>query len=243
MDFGTAPRIGGGSSPGAGPPAHASTGTYLEGSFAVPAFAVPAGVAAGDVVVIPIYVNATTTVAAYPAGFAEAENSPQDNVSGNRHSLHVVWKRATAADTGTYDFTLSTPDFVSGAALRYTGCAVSGSPWDSPTDGAVDVTDGNTTPAVAVTTQGPGRLLVWAGTCWAGGTWTPPSGFAERIDQGVGLLTAADAAQDAVGASGAVTGVCTGTSKRSAWLGALAGATASGPQRTMRPWLHYGCSY
>lgn len=215
-------------------PAHAATGTYLEGSFSTAAFAVPSGVQAGDLIVIPIYINAATGISAYASGFAEAPDSPQTNASGLAHNVHVVWKRATGGDTGTYDFPLSATDFISGAALRYTGCVTSGSPWDD-TDGAVDVNDGVDTPPVSVTTTGADRLLVWAGASWSGGTWIPPSGFTERFDQGIGLVTAADKAQAAAGDSGTVQGTPSASSRRTAWLGALigtateqAGAAAAG---------------
>lgn len=205
-------------------PVHAATGTYTETSASTASFAVPSGVANGDIIVIPIFVdNASTTITGYAAGFAEAGDSPQ---ATGINSLHVVWKRATGADTGTYDFTLSQSRFHTGSALRYTGAAAAGDPWDD-TDGAVDDTTGTTTPAVSVTTTGADRLLIWAATSWHVNSWTPPTGFTERVDAGFGTVTAADKDQAVAGSSGSVTGTPANTSRRCAWLGALIGASST----------------
>jgi hypothetical protein len=207
-------------------PAFGSIGTYLETSSASPAWAAPASVASGDVIVIPIFVDSTATITALPPGFAEATDSPIARPSGGgAHSLHVVWKRATGADTGTYSFTLSGSAFVAGAALRYTGCVASGNPWDVTTSADGGVTNSTTTPAVSVTTTGADRMLVFAGTNWGGGGWTPPAGFTERIDNGSEVNTADDSVQVSAGSSGTVTATCAGSNKTLAWLGALIGTT------------------
>lgn len=205
------------------PPAHATTGAYLEGSHSTASFAVPAGVEADDIIVIGIYINAATSIATYPTGFSEAPDSPQINASGLAHNLHVVWKRATGADSGTYDFVLSTTDFMAGAAERFTGVLGTGSPWDGEdgTDGAVDTENGTDTPPVSVITGGDDRLILWFGASWSGGTWTPPAGYTERIDQGIGLVTAADKVQAAAGSSGDIQGTTSLASRRTAWAGAL----------------------
>lgn len=209
-------------------PAWASTGTYFENSSSAPAFAVPSGVASGDVIVIPMYLDGTTTITAMASGFAHATGSPSGlSVGGGSHSVNVVWKRATGADSGTYTFTLSGSTFVCGSALRFTSAVASGDPWDV-TNAAQDAANSTVTPAVSVTTTGPDRLLVFAGSCWAGGTWTAPGGFAERVDSGFGLITADDKAQAAAGSSGSVSATCTGSDKRCAWLGALIGTTTTG---------------
>lgn len=203
-------------------PAHASTGAYTEDASAAPSFAVPSGVSSGDVLVIAIFVDGTATITGLPTGFAEAENSPVAlDVGGGSHSLHVAWKRATGADTGTYDITLSGSTFCAGAALRYTGCAESGDPWDAGADDAQDAASASVTPAVAITTAGADRLLVFAATIWSGGSWTQPSGYAERVDNGFGHLNVADLAQAVAGSSGSVTATSSGSDKRCAWLGAL----------------------
>lgn len=205
-------------------PTFGTVGTYLEGTAGTADVPVPAGVAAGDIIVIPLFVNGTTTVTALPSGFADAPGSPVVNVSGTSHRLHVAWKRATGADAGVYSFTLSVSDFRSSGALRYTGAVASGSPWDvTATGNSLDV-PATTTPAVSVTTTGPNRMLVFAGTNWSGGAWTPPTGFTERIDSGaIHIFTADDVVQVVAGSSGTVQATCVSSARSVAWLGAMLG--------------------
>jgi hypothetical protein len=189
---------------------------------------VPASVANGDIIVIPMFLDSTATISAMASGFAHAEGSPISIVGGGAHSLAVVWKRASGSDTGTYDFTLSGSTYVEGAAARYTGAVAAGNPWDSPTGTASDNTNGTVSPPVSVTTAGPDRMLVFASTNWSGGNWTPPSGFNERMDTGAQIVTLDDLVQATQGGSGTVQATCAGSDKRTAWLGALIGTTVSG---------------
>lgn len=206
-------------------PAFGSVGTYLQGSVASADIAVPAGVTAGDVIVIPIFINGATTLTGLASGFAEAPGSPIQNVSGEPHGLHVVWKRATGADTGVYSFPMSATDFMSSGALRYTSVVGTGSPWDVTTSGNGNDTSSTTTPPVSVTTTGLDRLLLFAGTNWSGGGWTPPAGFTERIDSGFAVVTADDRVQAVAGSSGTVQATSTSSARTVAWLGALIGTT------------------
>lgn len=212
-------------------PSFGSAGTHQNGTAATINFAVPASVAAGDIIVAVLFIDGSTvTVSGLPTGFAHAEGSPVIQGSGaTQHSLNVMWKRATGADTGTYDFTLSGSIYRAGAALRYTGAAATGNPWDSPTSTATDPTATTTTPAVNVTTAGPDRLLIFAGSDWSGGAWTPPTSFTERMDAGDEVHTAADLVQTAAGASGNVSATCANAGSHAAWLGALQPATAAAP--------------
>jgi len=217
-------------------PAFGSIGTLLGTTTSTPAFAVPASVANGNIIVVAFFAgDNAVTVTGRPAGFAAAENSPRTvNAAGTEdHVLHVEWKRATGADSGTYDFTLSASVFVYGNAVRYTGCVAAGNPWDTPTaagdGGAVDST---TTPDIAVTTAGPDRLLAFFGTNWNAdsGTWSPPSGFTER-EGGVNRTTLeiSDKVQALAGGSGATHATSTASDSVGDWLGALIGTTVDGP--------------
>ena len=182
---------------------------------------VPDSVAADDIIVVTAHVdNPAFTVTGLPTGFAQAPDSP---VAGGSNRLYVMWKRATGADdtSGTYDFTLSGSTYRNAQAIRYTGAATSGDPWDV-TDSAVDNTTGSgTSPPVSDTTTVADTLLVYASTNWAGGAWTPPSGFTERRDSGDRVCTVDDLAQAAAGATGSISATCAGTDRRTAWLGAL----------------------
>lgn len=228
-------------------PAFGTSGAWSGGTAATRSFAVPASVASGDIIVIPMFIDGSTvTISAMPSGFAHAENSPRTVNAGGagNHSVNVVWKRATGADTGTYDFTFSASAYTEGQAHRYTGCVDSGNPWDSPTNAADGgSTNSTTTPAVSVTTLGPDRMLFFAGTNWSGGAWTPPTGFAERTDN-ASDLTADDLVQTSAGSSGSVSATCAASDKVGAWLGALIGTTSAAdatipPQQPIPPWLLY----
>lgn len=211
-------------------PAFGTAGTHIASSSASASFAVPASVAADDIIIIPIFIDGSTvTISAMASGFGHATGSPITNTSGAGHTLAVVWKRATGADTGTYDFTLSGSTYRAGKALRYTGAITSGDPFDATNTAQETGIGTNVTPAVSVTTTGADRLLVWAATNWSGGGFTPPTDFTERMDDGDRVHTAADKAQAAAGSSGSITGTAAANDRMNAWLGALkpAGAATS----------------
>jgi hypothetical protein len=205
-------------------PVWASAGTYLSGTASTLNVAVPSGVVADSVVTVTAFLDSTTTVTAAPSGFTQCTASPAD-IAAN-HRLVKYWKRATGADSGTYDFTLSGSAYRNAVAERYSGCVTTGDPWDASPTSATDATNGTVTPSVNITTAGADRLVVWSGSDWAGGTWTPPTGFTERVDQGDGLISVATKTQAVAGATGGVTGTCTGSDKRTAWMGALIPAGA-----------------
>lgn len=198
-------------------PLFQSVSAQVQGVGATFQVAVPSGTTVDDIIVVVAFVDSTGAVTAMPPGFAIAPNSP---ISPGNHSLYVMWKRATAPDVGTYDFTLNASVYRNVSAYRYSGCIPLGDPWDA-TASATDAANGTASPPVSLVTTVSDALVVWNATNWAGGSWTPPTGFAERRDSGDGVCTGADASQPMAGASGSVTGVCTGSNKRAAWLGAL----------------------
>lgn len=223
-------------------PAFAVSGTFLSGDTGTAVnVAVPSGVVNGSVIGVAMFLDSSATVTALPSGFAHAEGSPvQLPAGGGQHSFVLVWKRATGADSGTYDFTISSAVYREAQAHRYTDVVASGTPFDSPTSSATDTANGTVTPAVSIDTAGSDRLLIHGGTNWSGGTWTAPSGFTKRMDAGFGVVTLSDKAQAAQGSSGSVTATCTGSDKRSAWLGALIGTTSETPQVPVYPVSQYG---
>jgi hypothetical protein len=219
-------------------PAFGTIGTQQQGTTAAPSVAVPASVASGDLIVVSMFVDSTATVSAMPTGFAHAPDSPVAIGAGatsGKHSLNVMWKRATGADSGTYAFTVSSSVYCNGAAIRYTGAVSSGSPWDVTNSAHQDNTGFSTTPAVTVTTTGTDRLLVFAATNWSGGAWTPPTGFTERRDTGDEVCTTDDLAQAAQGSSGSVTATCAAADRMCAWIGALMATSGGGSTPNPRP--------
>lgn len=202
-------------------PAYGAAGTYLSGSGASAAVPVPAGVAAGHIIVVVLYLDGGGSVTGLPSGFAHVTGSPFSvPPGGGQHSMAVAWKRASGADTGTYDFTLAGSIFREAGAHSVTDALASGDPWDA-TDSGINTVNNTVSPDVDLTTTGADRLLVFAASNWGGGAWTPPSGYAERMDTGEHLITLATKAQAVAGATGTVTATSATSDKGTAFLGAL----------------------
>src|SRR3954464_10206246 len=113
------------------PPVFGSAGTYpVGGSTTTLSVPVPASVAANDLIIVPVYVEIAHAVTP-PVGFTEDSNSPAIVGAPDDHYLHIYWKRATGADSGTYDFTIAAGvTFRVGVAVRITGAITSGYPFD-----------------------------------------------------------------------------------------------------------------
>jgi hypothetical protein len=212
-------------------PAYGTSGAWGSTATTTLNLAVPASVASGDIIVAAFFIDGSTVTITGPAGFAHAPNSPRtvNAGAGGNHSVNVLWKRASAADSGTYAFTLSAGGYAEGQAHRFTTCIASGNPWDGNTASTGDggATNSTTTPAVSFTTTGPDELFFFAGTNWSGGAWTPPTGFTEITDNAADL-TSDYKVQASAGSSGTVQATCAGNDKVGAWLGALIGTTTSG---------------
>ena len=203
-------------------PTPVATGTYLaEGSGATAAFAVPAGVQANDVILVELYKENTAAVTP-PTGFTELGH--QAATGAQDHDTYVFWKRATGADSGTYSFSWSGSVWRTGFASLWRGCATTGTPVDvynGATSGSTSVT---ASPAVAVTTTGADRLLVWFAGTWDSTTWTTPTGFTALAPSGAPssrLTHGAYKTQAAAGASGSVTTTTTQSFTKTAHLVAL----------------------
>lgn len=201
-------------------PSWAASGTAFSGSGASVAAAVPSGIVAGQVAVLVMFLDGAVdqNVVAPDGTWTLAEGCP---VVSTTHRLYVYLHRAAGNESGTYTFTWDASVFREGQVHRYTDCVASGALLETPTSTAVDNTSGTTTPAVSLTTGGADRLLLHAGTCWAGGNWTEPTGFTKRQQPAVGLCTLADKTQAVAGGTGNVTATVTNADKRVAWLGAL----------------------
>src|SRR5262245_14862679 len=207
-------------------PAFGTAGTQVQTTASTMNVDVPDSVAAGDIIVVTVFIETTggdATVTGLATDFAFAPDGQIVVSGGNNHRQYVMWKRATGADStaGTYDFTLSSSHYFNAQAIRYTGAVGSGDPWDVTNSAESGATSGTVTPAVSDTTTVADTLLIWSGTNWSGGSWTPPTSFTERRDTGDGVCTVADLAQAAAGATGSITGTCTSSDRRTAWLGAL----------------------
>lgn len=204
-------------------PAFGAAGTYLTGgSGTSAAIAVPTGVTPADIVLAMLYIESTAAVTP-PAGFTECTGSPISATSLGAHTLRVFWKRASGSDSGTYSFTWTGSAYREASAQRYTGCVASGDPFDTGSgapNSAQRSSDATATPAVTLTTQDVDRLLVFSGTNFTGGAWTPPTSFTERADNSADL-TVASLTKAAAGTTGSVTGTCASSGYSTAWMGAL----------------------
>jgi hypothetical protein len=179
----------------------------------------PAGLAAGDIILFHLYKENSETVT-IPSGVTAVTGSPVGVTSGNVQWHYMWWKRATASEPSTYTFSWPTAEYRAGQCAAYRGCPSTGTPFDV-LDSAAKTSSSTTTPAVAVTTTGPDRLLVWSGTSWNTGTWTAPTGFTLRGDS-VGTVHAfATRNWPTAGATGNVIGTTDVSNTTTAWLAAL----------------------
>lgn len=195
------------------------TGTYLAGAFAVNAqIPVPAGVQVDDVIIVALYLESDSAVTA-PAGFA-LKDLAEHNDAVQEHRHYVFWKRATGADSGTYDFSWIGTEWRELHANRISGCTTTIAPWDATATAVSAGTASSTSPAVSLTTNFADTLLVWSASNFNGGAWTPPATWTERQDNGSDL-GAASVVQASAGATGSITGSCGSTGAMTAWLGAL----------------------
>jgi hypothetical protein len=139
-------------------------------SSAAPSVSVPSGAAANDIAIIDICINpASTTISAAPSGF-----SLDATDTSGRYRLARYWKRLTGADTGTYDFTLSTSSDVMFVCTLFTGRVTSGSPFDVTTTSAAGVA--NSLPPSSISPVTAGVDLIASFGTWDNGYssgWIP----------------------------------------------------------------------
>jgi len=192
----------------------------------------PPSVVAGKGVIVCLFLDGAAQTVTPPDGtWQEAPNAPV-NVTGGSHGLHVFWHRAAGSEAGPYTFTWGSSTFRAGHALRIDDMVASGNPFDTPCGAAEDNTIASTSPPVSTTSLDVDRCVVWVSTNWSGGTqgsaWTPPTGFTEHFEALYGTMTAASKALPTAGSTGSVTGTCTGSDRRTAWIGAIIGTTVGG---------------
>ena len=183
---------------------------------------VPAGAAVNDIAVVGIY-KENDRVITPPAGFTEKVALITSATA--RGSLYVLWKRLTAADTGTYTFSWG-----AGGVWRSAGCSLfsgrttTGDPFDG-TVGTAESTVAVTTLDVSTSpTAADGDAVDFHTNFQGGNSYTPPTNYTERQDLDViGMFT-----RDAVasGTTGNVTATSNVSGFAKAFLGVLAAAAA-----------------
>jgi len=139
--------------------------------------AVPAGAAAGDVIVIVLtrWENGTNPAITAPSEFTHSGSQ----IIGGEAKLDIYWKRLTGADTGTYLFSWGAAMWSHIHCFCMTGLKSRGDPIGS------NISTWTGTAGTYGTTQlttsfAPG--LIWSGYNDTTGTHTPPTGFTGVID-------------------------------------------------------------
>lgn len=215
---------GGGSGGAPAVPSVAAVGAVLgNANRTVVPVPVPTGTAADEVVLVFIDNTSTVPTPMTPAaGFVLAPNTGYQTVDQSTQ-LRVYWKRCTAADAGTYDFTFDTANYCKAVAIRCTNVAKTGNPFDA------DVFASGNAAALAglsLTTTDDNALLVWAANSWGSRVITPPAGFASSVNySSSGGMAVGSVVQAADGPTGAKAGTISGYSGYCEWMGALKAGT------------------
>jgi hypothetical protein len=207
---------------------YGNAGTALAAaSGTTAAIPVPSSVAAGDIIVAVFFISGAN-VPTPPSGFTAASGIPLADPGG--YKLYVYWKRATGADSGTYDFTWTGGNTYQGQAYRFTGCATTGDPFDGTASTSTLPHGGGSTTfsAPSLTTTVNDTMLLWA-VMHEFSTYrlTTPSGFTEVLD--ADFLAVDYKAHATAGATGSITATSAGNDQGCTWMGALKPAIPASP--------------
>jgi len=210
-----------------------TTGNF-SGSGGTATVPVPSGIQANDILVIFLYreMNGQTVTC---TGFSKPSNGASgfDEVAASNHSLYIGWKRATGSESGSFTINHDTNNqWDQPVCIRISGCITSGNPFDVISSSASG-TNVQTTPVQAVTPTVENELLLFCGTSFNAGSWTP-SGVTERFDNGdaitLGTLQVGTAA-----ASGNKSATTTGAATRMiGWLAGMKSIAAAGASFDMK---------
>lgn len=184
---------------------------------------VPAGTAAGDVLVASITTDLNPNLTA-PAGWTAMVNAKSINstsTSGAR--AFAYYKVVGASDPGTYSWTLSSAAKWGGGITAYRGVNNT-TPLDSPVVTAADTSYSATSITVgSITTASNGAMLIGGVACdCSAPVVTAPSGWTERWEAAAGQIAEqADKPQATAGASGTATWTLSAARAVAAWRTAL----------------------
>lgn len=152
-------------------------GTELTGNTGASAhIPVPAGVQAGSLILAGFAVNnnPTSETATGPTGSGTWVQKLVEHSAGQQ-ALFWFYKYAGAADTGTYNFTLSGSDFTDGQAFRVTDGPTSGDPFTEFNSAATSSSSANVAATGFTPSRGNGLLI--NGASGGNGDWTAAAGF------------------------------------------------------------------
>lgn len=203
--------------------------TTNSGNSDTPSVAVPAGVAADDIVILFCAIDTAAAdfeTADYPTGFTELHDV---NLTLDGHSVSLSWKRTTGADAGTYTFGNlgASGDWIAQA------CAFSGRHTTNPPVSTVATDNNNNTgPNITVTATGVTALdgddLLWGSAPdvtlnGVGNGHAAPTNFTEREDAENEWTNLSIATRDNVsaGATGNIAGTFAITGNGAGWAAVL----------------------
>jgi hypothetical protein len=162
--------------------------TNATGNGSTPSVAVPAGVAAGDIVILACAIDVQAAVfdtGDWPSGFTELAET---DITADGHTAAVGWKRLTGADGGTYDFGNlgASGDWVC-QAFAFSGRHASNPPVISTTNVQNTAQSSPVTVSANGVTAVDGDDLLWISapdvtSSGAGNGHTAPASYTERED-------------------------------------------------------------
>lgn len=205
-------------------PSLRALGTVVSTTTTTPSFAAPAGAVSTDVILVGFFLDdGRTTVTVVPSNFTLATGAPQinDPAAGSpSHGLYVYWGRFADVGAGPYGFTVSGSVFVEGRTAAIQACITTGNPFEATNGATSGNTNVTTAPSVSATSLDVDRYAFYVATNWAGGAWTPATGFTEQWDANNEICTFDD---KALPTAQTVTpqAVCAGSSRSNAWVGIL----------------------
>jgi hypothetical protein len=200
--------------------------------------AVPAGVAADDIVLMPVTNDDTSLTSTYPTGFTSLGSS---NITFDGEKAQLAWKRPTGADTGSYT---TTPTTGAGNTWAAGAVALSGRDTTNPPVASTvainntGVSNGGSVTANGVTAvAGDDLVFVAVADPDLNGVitgWTAPAGYTAKVAiepnwEGILVATKENVSAGATGSVSATIAL-SGTHKAgyAAWLVRVPAAAGGG---------------
>lgn len=194
-------------------PTVVSVGAVASGAAAITP-ALPAGQAAGDILLLPV--ETENQVVTPPAGYAIATSGQVIVSTGTVTRLTVLWKRATGTEAAP---TIADPgDHAVGRMIAIRGCVTTGNPWNAAPVGATETVSDTSVSCPAITTTAADCLVVnvfstgtdvastahvsgWANASLAAVTERMDNWVTSGLGGGLGMATGQKAAAGAVSAT------------------------------------------
>lgn len=146
----------------------------------------PTGTAEDDILFALVVDGLTSAPTSAPSGWTKlAENIN----SGILDYCAVYYKMAGASEPSTYTWTWASADSCSGQITTWRGSFDTADPIDSFSNTAYTISN-TTVRAASFTVASDSSPVIFFGAAYTGptqSTYTPPSGFTERLDTGAGV--------------------------------------------------------